>query len=263
MTVTAQTEIHPTAIVGHDVELGVGVGVGPYCVLEGPLRVGDGCRLHSHVVMCGPAEIGSRNEFYPFCSIGKQSQDLKYSSEPTFLIIGDDNTFRECSTVNRATEAGDATRIGSHGNFLAYSHIAHDCVVGDHVIFSNNGTLASHVVVEDRAIIGGLSAVHQFCRIGQFAIVGGCTKIVQDVPPFMIVDGNPAKVRGVNTVGLVRAETADSDLDSLKKAFKILFRSDQNFTQAVSSLRISDIAGCEKVDYLVKFLMSSERGVCR
>ncbi|MEZ5327634.1 MAG: acyl-ACP--UDP-N-acetylglucosamine O-acyltransferase [Verrucomicrobiales bacterium] len=263
MALTTQTEIHPTAIVGPDVELGVDVVVGPYCVLEGSVRVGDGCRLHSHVAMCGPTEIGARNQFFPFCSIGQQSQDLKYSVEPTFLIIGDDNTFRECVTVNRATSAGDATRVGSHCNFLAYSHIAHDCVVGDHVIFSNNGTLAGHVVVEDRAIIGGLTAVHQFCRIGQFAIVGGCTKIVQDVPPFMIVDGNPAKVRGVNTVGLGRVETATSELDSLKKAFKLLFRSDQNFTQAVSSLRISDIAGCEKVDYLVKFLMASERGVCR
>ncbi|MGK0184430.1 MAG: UDP-N-acetylglucosamine acyltransferase [Verrucomicrobiales bacterium] len=263
MAIMAQTEIHSTAIVGPDVELGADIVVGPYCVLEGPLRLGDGCRLQSHVVINGPTEIGSRNHFYPFCSIGQQSQDLKYSAEPTHLIIGDDNTFREGVTVNRATNPGDATRIGSHGNFLAYSHIAHDCTVGDHVIFSNNGTLAGHVVVEDRAVIGGLSAVHQFCRVGQFAIIGGCAKIVQDVPPFMIVDGNPAKVRGLNSVGLGRANTDDSDIEALKKAFKLLFRSEQNFTQAVSSLRISDVAGCAKVDYLVNFLMASQRGVCR
>jgi len=237
--------------------------VGPYCVLEGPLSLGDGCRLRNHVTINGSAEIGCRNEFYPYCSIGQQSQDLKYSSEPTYLIIGDDNTFREGVTVNRATSPGDATRVGNQGNFLAYSHIAHDCIVGDHVIFSNNGTLAGHVIVEDRAIVGGLSAVHQFCRIGQFAIIGGCTKVVQDVPPFMIVDGNPARVRGLNTVGLGRVETDVAEIESLKRAFKALFRSEQNFSQAVSGLQASEIAACSKVSYLVEFLATSERGVCR
>ena len=171
--------------------------------------------------------------------------------------------FREFVTVNRATEPGNATRIGNHGNFLAYCHIAHDCSVGDHVIFSNNGTLGGHVVVEDHAILGGLSAVHQFCRVGRFAITGGCSKIVQDVPPFMIVDGNPARVRGLNTIGLGRAGTDEATMEALKKAFRLLFRSEQNFTQALASLRASDLVEDPHVSHLVRFLTDSERGVTR
>ena len=142
--------------------------------------------------------------FYAYASIGQQTQDLKYRGEPTYLRIGDGNTFREFVTVHRGTAPGSWTRIGNRGNFLAYSHVAHDCMVGDGVIFSNNGTIGGHVEVEDYAVIGGLTAVHQYCRIGRHAITGGCSKIVQDVPPFMIADGNPARVRGINQVGLER-----------------------------------------------------------
>lgn len=261
MAASIQTEIHPTAIIGAGVQLGHGVRVGPYCVLEGPLQVGDDCWLQSHVTLCGPAQIGCRNRFYAHAAIGHRSQDLKYTAEPTHLVIGDDNTFREFTTVNRATAPDAFTRVGNHGNFLAYSHIAHDCTVGDHVIFSNNGTLGGHVTVEDHAIVGGLSAVHQFCRIGRFAIVGGCSKIVKDVPPFMTVDGNPARVRSVNTVGLRRAGIDENAIDALKKAFRLLFRGEKNLTQAVSSVRVSDIAGIQEIDHLVSFLMASERGV--
>ena len=263
MANSGQTEIHPTAIIGPEVELGTGVTVGPFCVLEGELRIGDGCWFQNNVTVSGPTEIGCRNLFYSYSAIGNRSQDLKYTDEPTHLIVGDDNTFREFATVNRATEPGDATRVGSHGNFLAYSHIAHDCIVGDYVIFSNNGTLGGHVTVDDNAIIGGLSAVHQFCRIGKFSIIGGCSKIVKDVPPFMTVDGNPARVRDVNKIGLRRAGKEESVVEALKKAFKVLFRGENNFTQAVSGLRVSDIAGCPEVDELVTFLMESERGVIR
>ena len=154
-----------------------------------------------------PDENRAREQvFHAFSSIGQQTQDLKYAGEPTHLAVGDGNCFREFVTVHRGTAPGSITRIGSGGNFLAYSHIAHDCIVGDGVIFSNNGTLAGHVEVGDHAVIGGLTAVHQFCRIGGHAITGGCSKIVQDVPPFMIADGNPAMVRGINQVGMERAK---------------------------------------------------------
>ena len=174
-------DIHSTAIIDPGAELGDGIVVGPYCVIGAGVKLGDGSRLHNHVTLAGPSEIGANNEFYPYASIGQRSQDLKYAGEPTFLKIGDGNTFREFCTVNRGTAPGSYTVVGSHGNYLAYSHIAHDCIVGDHVIFSNNGTLAGHVTVGDHAIMGGLTAVHQFCRIGAHAITGGCSKIVQDV----------------------------------------------------------------------------------
>jgi UDP-N-acetylglucosamine acyltransferase len=259
----AETEIHPSAIVDPGAEFGTGVFIGPYCVIHAGVRLGDGCWLQNHVTLCGPVEIGSGNRFYAYGSIGQQSQDLKYASEPTHLSIGDDNTFREFVTVHRATRPGDTTRIGSRCNFLAYSHIAHDCQVGDDVIFSNNGTLAGHVTVEDYAVIGGLSAVHQFCRVGKFALTGGCSKIVQDVPPYMVIDGNPARVRGVNIVGLQRNGVGDDAINALKQAHRTVFRCDQNLSQAIESLKASDGATQIDVQYLIAFLENSERGVIR
>ena len=192
--------VHPTAIIDAEAEIGADATIGPYCVIGPAVWLGEGCWLQNNVTLCGPSKIGTRNRFFAYCSVGQQSQDLKYTGEPTHLEIGNENVFREFVTVSRATGKGNVTRIGDHGNFLAYSHIAHDCEVGDRVIFSNNATLGGHVIVEEHAVLGGLTAVHQFCRIGKHAITGGCTKIVQDVPPFMIVDGNQAEVRGVNLV---------------------------------------------------------------
>ena len=189
-------KIHPSAIVDSQAEIGSGCEIGAYCVVGANVKLGEGCRLHSHVVMDGLTTIWARNEFFPFACIGLKTQDLKFSGGKTYLEIGSDNVFREHVTVHTATGDGLVTRIGSHGNFLAYSHIAHDCVVGNHVIFSNNGTLAGHVVVEDFAIVGGLAAIHQFCRIGTMSIIGGCAKVVQDIPPYMMADGNPAEMRG-------------------------------------------------------------------
>ena len=173
-------------------------------------------------------KAGAKNKFYAYCSIGQQTQDLKYRGEPTYLEIGDENTFREFVTVNRSTTSEGKTRIGNSGNFLAYSHIGHDCTVGDHVVFSNNGTLAGHVQVGDHAVMGGLTAVHQFCRIGRFAITGGCSKIVQDVPPFMIADGNPAEIRGVNLIGLERKNYPPESVKLIKEAFRLIYRSKYN-----------------------------------
>jgi UDP-N-acetylglucosamine acyltransferase len=256
------SRIHPTAIIDTTAHIGQTSHIGPYCIIGPGVSLGEGCRLHNHVTLAGPTVIGDGNEFYPYCSIGQRSQDLKYSGEPTNLVIGDGNTFREFVTVHRSTSPEGETRIGSRGNFLAYSHIAHDCIVGDDVIFSNNGTLAGHVTVGDHAVIGGLSGVHQFCRIGAHAIVGGCTKIVQDVPPFLIADGNPAEIRGVNHVGLERRGFPAESIRQLREAYRILYRSNLNTTQALESLR-SDFEGSELVAHLAEFIATSERGIVR
>jgi UDP-N-acetylglucosamine acyltransferase len=254
---------HPTAIIDPEAEIGVDVTIGPYCVIGPAVVLGEGCWLQNHVTLCGPTKIGARNRFHAYCSIGQQSQDLKYAGEPTYLEIGEENVFREFVTVSRATGKGNVTRIGNHGTFLAYSHIAHDCDVGDRVIFSNNGTLGGHVVVEEYAVLGGLTAVHQFCRIGKHAITGGCTKIVQDVPPFMIVDGNPAEVRGVNLVGLERRGFSPDAIRALKEAYRILYRARLNTKQALEELGRNGLADIPEVSDLMKFIETSQRGIVR
>lgn len=252
-------EIHPSAVVDPAAVLGDGVHVGPFCVIGANVVIGEGCWLQHQVTILGPAEIGKNNRFYKACSIGQQSQDLKYKAEPTYLKIGDDNTFREFCTVHRATAAGETTSIGSHNHFLAYSHIAHDCIVGSHVIFSNNGTIAGHVMVEDHAIIGGLSAVHQFCRIGQRSIIGGCAKVVQDVPPFCTVDGNPGRARGLNLVGLQRAGFSRDQIRALRQAYRTIYRSNLNISQAVEAIRESNLT--DETRLLADFVAASKRGI--
>lgn len=256
------SRIHPTAIIDSTAHIGQTSLVGPYCVVGAGVTLGDGCKLHNHVTIAGPTTIGEGNEFYPYSSIGQRSQDLKYEAEPTYLEIGINNTFREFVTIHRATAPEASTKIGNHGNFLAYSHVAHDCIVGDYVIFSNNGTLAGHVIVGDYAVIGGLSGVHQFCRIGAHAIVGGCTKIVQDVPPFMIADGNPAEVRGVNLIGLERRGFAQDAIRELREAYKLIYRSNLNTTQGLDALR-EQFPDSDLACHLADFIASSERGIVR
>src|SRR3989440_7465326 len=208
----SDVQIHPTAIVDPGAEIGAGTVVGPYCVIGPNVVLGENCRLQHQVTLQGPMRAGAKNKFYAYCSIGQQTQDLKYAGEPTYLEIGDENTFREFVTVNRSTTSSGKTRVGNRGNFLAYSHIGHDCSVGNEVVFSNNGTLAGHVHVGDNAVMGGLTAVHQFCRIGRFAITGGWSKIRQDVPPFIIADGNPAEIRRGNAVGLQRQDFSGENI---------------------------------------------------
>ncbi|MBV9617807.1 MAG: acyl-ACP--UDP-N-acetylglucosamine O-acyltransferase, partial [Verrucomicrobia bacterium] len=226
------------------------------------VALGPNCWLQHHVTLQGPLRAGAGNKFYAYCSIGQQTQDLKYGGEPTYLDIGDENTFREFVTVNRSTKTDGKTRIGSRGNFLAYSHIGHDCAVGNEVVFSNNGTLAGHVQVGDNAVMGGLTAVHQFCRIGRFAITGGCSKIVQDVPPFMIADGNPAEIRGVNLVGLERRNFPADRVKLIKEAFRLIYRSKYNTGQALEAVR-KKLSQTEEVREIVEFIEESERGVIR
>lgn len=254
--------VHPTAIVNPAAQLGAGTVVGPYCILAANVSLGENCWLQNHVTLSGPLQAGRGNKFYAYCSIGQQTQDLKYRGEPTWLEIGDDNTFREFVTINRSTAGSGKTRVGSGGNFLAYSHIGHDCTVGDAVVFSNNGTLAGHVQVGDRAVIGGLTAVHQFCRVGRFAITGGCSKIVQDVPPFMIADGNPAEVRGINQVGLERAGFPPEKIKPVKEAFRLIYRGKLNTAQALEALR-EKLGQSEEVQAIIRFIEESERGIIR
>jgi UDP-N-acetylglucosamine acyltransferase len=254
--------IHPTAVIDSEAEIGPDVVIGPYCVIGREVTIGAGSWLQSHVIVCGPAKVGAGNRFHSFCSIGQQSQDLKYRGEPTYLEIGEENCFRESVTVNRATVVGSLTRVGNRGNFLAYSHIAHDCVVEDDVIFSNNGTLAGHVLVQEYAIIGGLTAIHQYCRIGKHAITGGCSKIVQDVPPFMIADGNPAVVRGINVVGLERRGISADIIRILKESYRIVYRSNLNTKQAIEEME-KNFPGVLEVRELINFIETSERGIVR
>jgi UDP-N-acetylglucosamine acyltransferase len=255
-------QIHPTAIVDPQAEIGPGAIIGPYCVVAAGVVLGADCWLQHHVTLAGPMTAGAGNKFYAYCSIGQQTQDLKYEGEPTYLEIGDENTFREFVTVNRSTTAEGKTRIGHRGNFLAYTHIGHDCVVGDAVVFSNNGTLAGHVWVGDHAVMGGLTAVHQFCRLGRFAITGGCSKIVQDVPPFMIADGNPAKVRGINIIGLERNGFTAETIRTIKEAFRLIYRSKFNTRQAVEAIQ-QELAASDEVTQIVEFIQASERGIIR
>jgi UDP-N-acetylglucosamine acyltransferase len=258
----SRSEIHATAIVDARAEVGEGTVIGPYSVVGPDVSLGEGCWLQHHVTLMGPARIGPRNKFYAYCSIGQQTQDLKYQGEPTYLEIGEANTFREFVTVNRSTASTGKTRIGNGGNFLAYSHIGHDCTVGDQVVFSNNGTLAGHVQVGDYATMGGLTAVHQFCRIGRFAITGGCSKIVQDLPPFMIADGNPAKVRGINLVGLERNNFSAESVRLIKEAFRLIYRSKYNTRQALEAIT-KELPATEEIAQITEFIRNSERGIIR
>ena len=255
--------IHPTAIVHPKAEVSKDCEIGPYSVVHEGVSLGKGCRLHSHVVIEGPAQIGEKNEFFPFSSIGQKTQDLKYRGEPTYLVIGDHNTFREYVTIHRATSPGNKTIIGSHNTILAYSHIAHDCVLGNHIIMSNCGTLAGHVTLEDHVVIGGLTAVHQFCRLGKFAFTGGCSKVVQDIPPFMMADGNPAEVRTINKVGLERNGISEEAQKQLRTAFKLLYRESKlNIGDAIAEIRKNSPLTPEVV-YLCDFVEKSGRGISR
>src|SRR6266403_2206158 len=246
----SDVQIHPTAIVD------------PYCVIHAGVVLGQSCWLQHHVTLAGPMRAGAKNKFYAYCSIGQQTQDLKYAGEPTYLEIGDENTFREFVTVNRSTTSDGKTQIGSRGNFLAYSHIGHDCTVGNEVVFSNNGTLAGHVQVGDNAVMGGLTAVHQFCRIGRFVITGGCSKIVQDIPPFMIADGNPAEIRGVNLIGLERKNFTPESVKQIKEAFRLIYRSKYNTRQAIEAIR-NELRQTEEIMQILEFVEKSERGIIR
>lgn len=254
--------IHPTAVIDPTAQIGADCEIGPYCVIEEHAVLGDGCKLRSHVVIGSHTVLGKDNQIFPFACIGQKSQDLKWKGGTTWLRVGDGNTFREHVTIHRATADGDATVVGSRNHILAYCHIAHDCRLGDHIIMSNVGTLAGHVTVGNHAVIGGLTAVHQFCRIGKMAMTGGCSKVVQDVPPFMMADGNPAETRTINKVGLERNGVSEEAQTALRKAYKILFREGLTIPNALE--RISDdLPALPEVAHLIEFVRGSERGISK
>lgn len=254
--------IHPTAVVHATAQLGVNCDIGPYCVIGEHVTLGDRCRLHSHVVIDGYTILGQENEVFPFVSLGLKSQDLKWTGGLTRTQIGGNNAFREYVTVNSATREGGLTIVGSQNHFLAYCHVAHDCRLGDHIVMSNVATLAGHVTVEDHAVIGGLAAVHQFCRIGRMAMIGGCSKVVQDVPPFMIADGNPAETRTINKVGLERGGVPEEAQAALRQAYKILFREGLTIPNALARVE-RDLPLLPEIAHLVQFVRASERGISK
>jgi UDP-N-acetylglucosamine acyltransferase len=256
------TEIHSSAIVHRNAKIGANVFIGPFCVIGENVSLGDNCKLHSHVVIDGHTSLGSGNEIFPFASIGLKTQDLKWRGGTTRTEIGDSNTFREYVTIHSATSDGEVTRVGSNNNVLAYSHIAHNVTLGSHVIMSNVATLAGHVTVEDYAIIGGLAAIHQFCRIGKMSIIGGCSKVVQDVPPFMMADGNPAETRTVNKVGMERNGISADTQATLKKAYKILFRDGLTIPNALKQIE-QDLNLSPELTHLIQFVRGSERGISK
>lgn len=254
--------IHPTAVIEEGAQLGKGTQVGAYAFIGAQVILGENCIVMHHASIIGSTHCGDQNEFHPFCAIGGKTQDLKYRAEPTFLKIGSRNVFREFVSINRATAPNTATQIGDHNLFLAYSHVAHDCVIGNEVIFSNNGTMAGHVIVEDHVVVGGLSAAHQFCRIGTFSMIGGCSKVVKDVPPYSIVDGNPAQLCGINQVGLERSGLSEEKIKSLRQVYRILMDSSLNTTQAIE--KISEMAPLiPEVQRVLQFIQESKRGIIR
>ena len=231
--------IHQTAIIDPEAKLHSSVEVGAYSVIGPGVEIGADCRIAHHVVIEGPTKIGAGSRIFPFASLGLEPQDKKFQGEQSYLEIGSHNTIREYVTINRGTEVGGGTtKLGDHGWIMAYCHIAHDCIVGDHVTMSNGATLGGHVVVKDYANIGGLSGVHQFCRIGEYAIVGGQSMITQDVVPFAIAAGNRAKLAGVNYIGLDRRGFTSEEIDIINQAFKIFFKN--GLTRDVALLRLKE-----------------------
>ena len=256
------SEIHSSAVIHPEATIGDDCEVGPHCVIGGNATLGEGNRLHSHVVIDGHTEFGDGNVFFPFTAIGLKTQDLKWKGGTTWTRIGHRNTFRENVTVHSATSDGEATVLGSGNHIMAYSHIAHNVLLGNHVILSNNGTLAGHVIVEDYAIVGGLSAVHQFCRLGKLSIIGGCSKVVSDVAPFMMVDGNPARTRAVNKVGLERNGITAESQDALRKAHRLYFRKGLTAGNAVKAIR-AEVQALPEVEHFIAFVEAGDRGITR
>jgi UDP-N-acetylglucosamine acyltransferase len=254
--------IHPTAIIHPQAQIGADCEIGPYCVIGEHVVLGPRCRLHSHVVIDGHTRLGQENEIFPFASIGLKTQDLKWKGGVTRTEIGEHNTFREYVTIHSATGEGEVTVIGSHNHILAYAHMAHNVQLGNHVIMSNVATLAGHVLVEDHAVVGGLAAVHQFCRVGKMSIIGGCTKVVQDVPPYMIVDGNPAETKAINKVGMGRSGVSEEAQAALRLAYKILIRDGLTTPNALARIE-KELPALPEIQHLVQFVRTSERGVTK
>lgn len=255
--------IHPTAIISPRAEIGNGVSIGPFAVIGADVVIADDVEIGSHAVIEGPTHIGSGTRIYPFASIGQEPQDLKYKGERTELIIGERNQIREFATLHRGTVGGGGvTRIGNDNLLMVQSHVAHDCTVGNHVIFANGASLAGHVTVHDRATLGAYVGVHQFCRVGQYAFLGAYSVVVKDALPYARSAGNHAKCYGPNSIGLRRAGFSTEDLRTIERIFRLLLNSKLNTTQAIEVIEqeMSDNAIARS---MVEFIQSAQRGVTK
>jgi UDP-N-acetylglucosamine acyltransferase len=255
---------HKTAVIDPKAKIAEDVEIGPYSIIGPNVSLGLGCVVGPHVVINGDTIIGKNNKFFQFSSIGEVPQDLKYNGEHTQLIIGDDNTFRECVTVNLGTiDDNGKTVIGSRNLFMAYSHIAHDCIIGDDNIFVNSCALAGHIIVENFVHVGGYCGVHQFCKIGSYSFISHSCTILKDVPPYvMVTGGTDATVCGLNIVGLRRDNFSDDDILSLKRAYKVIYRKGLKVSEAIDELALM-VPDCASIQMFVDFLQKSERGIIR
>ena len=255
--------IHPSAIVAPTARLGAGVTIGPYSTIGDQVTLGDGTTVGAHVVVEAGVEVGRNCRIFSHAVLGSEPQDLKFRGEKSLLIVGDGTIIREFATLNRATSGGGGkTVVGRGCLIMAYAHVAHDCHLGDGVILANAATLGGHIVIEEHAIVGGLTGVHQFCRIGAHAIIGGCSGIILDIPPFVKAQGNLARLFGLNTVGLKRRNFPPEAIRHLKQAYRLLFLSGLNTSQALERIA-AELPACAEVQHLVHFIKTSERGITR
>ena len=253
-------QIHSTALISKSAKLADDIVIGPYAVIGDDVTIGSNTKIGAYCLIVGNTAIGKSCQIFTGAVLGSPPQDLKYKGEKSFLEIGDNNVIREYCTFNPGTEEGGKTIVGGNNIFMAYSHVAHDCRVGNHCIIANNGTLAGYVTIEDSAVIGGLVAVHQFVRVGELSIVGGCSKVVQDIPPYSTCDGHPAYVYGLNLIGLRRHGVAREVIAKLNRAFKILFHSGATTKHALEEIE-KEIEPCEEISRLVDFIRNSKRGI--
>lgn len=256
-------KIYETAVVHPKAKLADSVSIGPYAVIGENVTIKDNTQVGAHCVIEGWTTIGSGNKIFSGAVIGSPPQDLKYKGVRSFVEIADNNIIREYVTVNPGTSEGEQTIIGSDNLIMAYSHIAHNCVIANNIVIANGGTLAGHVEIEDRAVVGGLVAIHQFTRVGRLSIIGGCSKVVQDIPPFSTCDGHPAEIYGLNSVGLKRMEISSEDCLELKKAFKILFFSNLPVSSAVEKIRQEFPRNSQFISFLLDFISRSKRGLSK
>jgi len=256
--------IHPTTIIDPQAKIHPSCQIGPYCVIGANVELGENCHLASHVCIEGPTKIGEGNHFFPFCSVGLAPQDITYAGEPTRLEIGDHNVIREFVTINRGTVKGSGlTRVGNYTLVMAYTHIAHDCVIGDHVILANAATLGGHITVEDWAVVGALCPVHQFVRIGAHSYIGGGTTITKDVLPFSkTVAARDTHAYGLNAIGLERRGYSKERIRKIHHAYRVLLAAKLNTSQALEKLKSEPDRG-EDVDMLIRFIEASQRGVIK
>ncbi len=250
-----KTLIHPTAVIHPGAELHSTVEIGPYAVIGDRVTIGAHTTIGAHVAIEGPTEIGSNNRIFPGAAIGFEPQDLKYKGADSWVKIGNGNRLREYVTINRATDEGEVTALGHNNLLMAYVHVAHNCHLADNIVIANGVALAGHVQIESRVVIGGLLGIHQFVHIGRLAMLGGMSRIDRDVPPYMLVEGNPSRVRSLNSIGLKRAGFSNTDMSLLKKAFRSLYRSDRTFSEALEHLQL--LADNEHIQHLQAFLQAS------